>query len=62
MPDCTASLKVAVTGDETAAPVAFHAGEQVVTAGAGPVGARTWAVTVGGGVFTLPGLNRTSTQ
>ena len=37
VPDCTASLKVAVTGDETATPVAFHAGEQVVTAGAEPV-------------------------
>jgi hypothetical protein len=35
--DCTASLNVAVTGAVTATLVAFGAGEQVVTAGAGPV-------------------------
>ena len=37
VPDCTASLNVAVTGEETATPVAAGAGFSPVTAGAGPV-------------------------
>ena len=48
VPGWTASLKVAETGPRV---------ETFVAPGAG-----VWAVTVGGGVFTLPGLKTTSTQ
>ena len=37
VPDCTASLNVAVTGDATPIPVAPDAGVKLVTDGAGPV-------------------------
>ncbi len=37
VPACTASLKVAVTGDEMDTPVVPAAGVSLTTAGAGPV-------------------------